>query len=162
MTRPVRVTVLVLLALLWLAAAWSTRDVDSDRPTSSVQVGTGEGPAWTAPHARTLPAVGPGAPGTARDAVPGARASRSHRSTGRLSVTAYCWTGHRTASGVWPRPGMAAGNRWHFGTRLYVEGVGIVTVTDRYGWGTQLDLFKASCAEARRFGRRNLRVSVIR
>jgi len=95
------------------------------------------------------------------------RASRSRVTpvpvTGtRLDVTAYCPTGHRTASGLWPLPGMAAGNRWPFGTRLRVEGIGVVTVQDRYGWGTQLDLFMDSCAAARRFGRQHLSVQVLR
>jgi 3D (Asp-Asp-Asp) domain-containing protein len=57
---------------------------------------------------------------------------------------------------------MAAGNAWPFGTRLHVEGVGVVVVQDRYGWGTQLDLFMDSCAKARAFGRRHLRVEVAR
>ena len=78
-----------------------------------------------------------------------------------LDVTAYCWTGSRTASGLWPEVGMAAGP-WPFGTRLRVEGVGVVTVEDRYGHSTQLDIFVGSCAEARVFGRRSLRVEVQR
>lgn len=80
-----------------------------------------------------------------------------------MSVTAYCWTGNRTASGVWPQMGMAAGP-WPFGTRLHVEGVGVVTVTDRYGWGTELDVYlgREGCQErAREFGRRHLRVEVL-
>jgi 3D (Asp-Asp-Asp) domain-containing protein len=55
---------------------------------------------------------------------------------------------------------MAAGP-WAFGTRLEVEGVGVVTVQDRYGWGTQLDLFGSSEAFCRRFGRRHLSVTVL-
>lgn len=83
-----------------------------------------------------------------------------------LEVTAYCWTGSRTASGVWPERGMAAGNDWEFGTRLRVEGFGEVTITDRYGYGTQLDLFLGhydGCEhDALVFGRRHLHVEVVR
>lgn len=57
---------------------------------------------------------------------------------------------------------MAAGNAWPFGTRLRVEGQGVVVIEDRYGWGTQLDLFMDSCAAARRFGRQRLLVEVVR
>jgi 3D (Asp-Asp-Asp) domain-containing protein len=57
---------------------------------------------------------------------------------------------------------MAAGNRWPFGTRLRVEHVGVVTVTDRIGWGSDLDLYMTSCSEARQFGRRHLTVTVVR
>lgn len=80
----------------------------------------------------------------------------------RLSVTCYTATGHRTASGVWPRVGMAAGNRWPLGTRLRVERVGVVVVTDRIGHGSDLDLFRTSRSACVRFGRQALRVSVVR
>lgn len=82
-----------------------------------------------------------------------------------LSVTAYCQDNHRTASGVWPRRGMAAGNRWPFGTRLRVPGWGVVTITDRIGWGSDLDLFAGTDAGCDRravtWGRRQLRVAVL-
>jgi 3D (Asp-Asp-Asp) domain-containing protein len=81
-----------------------------------------------------------------------------------LSVTAYCWTGHRTASGAWPAVGMAAGNSWPPGTQLAVEAWGVVTVTDRIGHGSQLDLYlgREGCEQkARSFGRQSLRVHVI-
>lgn len=86
-------------------------------------------------------------------------------SSRRLEVTAYCWTGNRTASGAWPRVGMAAGNRWPFGTRLNVETVGVVTITDRIGHGSELDIYlgRDGCERrARAFGRRHLRVEVLR
>jgi 3D (Asp-Asp-Asp) domain-containing protein len=57
---------------------------------------------------------------------------------------------------------MAASNTHPFGTRLLVEGVGEVTVEDRIGWGSDLDLFGPSEAFCRQFGRRHLRVEVIR
>lgn len=79
-----------------------------------------------------------------------------------FEITAYTWTGNRTASGAWPRPGMAAcPRRFQFGSRLHVEGVGVVTCTDRGGAirGNRLDLFVASRSEAIRWGRRKRRVT---
>lgn len=88
--------------------------------------------------------------------------SRYSSGTGSLTdVTCYVWTGHRTASGVWPRVGMAAGNRWPFGTRLRVQRVGIVTITDRIGHSSELDLFFTSLSACLRFGRQQLRVQVL-
>lgn len=78
-----------------------------------------------------------------------------------LSTTCYVATGSRTASGLWPKPGMAAGNRWPLGTRLRVEGIGVVVVQDRIGHGSQLDLFMTSEAACRRFGRQRLAVEVL-
>jgi len=56
---------------------------------------------------------------------------------------------------------MAAGNRWPLGTRLRVEGIGVVVVQDRIGHGSQLDLFMTSEAACRRFGRQRLAVEVL-
>ncbi len=78
-----------------------------------------------------------------------------------LEVTCYTHTGNRTASGAWPRVGMAAGNRWPFGTRLHVEGIGEVTITDRIGHGSELDLFRDTRTECIRFGRQRLLVRVV-
>lgn len=99
------------------------------------------------------------------------RASRSHPRpvlrTHHMDVTAYCSTGNRTASGVWPGPGMAAtlDRSIPFGTRLRVPGFGVVTVTDRVGHGSDLDLYLGSspaCARAARaWGRRHLVVEEI-
>lgn len=118
--------------------------------------------------------TGVAAPRAARP-VPLVRVSPSHPSRSRvvparpipprrdtLNVTCYVATGHRTASGVWPRAGMAAGNRWPFGTRLRVQGVGVVTITDRIGHGSELDLFMTSLHACRQFGRRHLAVEVVR
>jgi 3D (Asp-Asp-Asp) domain-containing protein len=102
------------------------------------------------------------------------RASRSHVrrqlapvvpiNTHLWDVTAYCATGHKTASGRWPVVGMAAtlSRRIPFGTRLRVPGFGVVTVTDRIGHGSELDLYMGSgpaCDRAaRQWGRRHLTV----
>jgi 3D (Asp-Asp-Asp) domain-containing protein len=98
--------------------------------------------------------------------VSAGRAATPQRSR-RWSVTAYCATGHRTASGVWPRIGMAAtlDRSIPFGTRLSVPGIGVVTVTDRIGHGSDLDLYLGSGAAcehaAREWGRRHLTVEVV-
>jgi 3D (Asp-Asp-Asp) domain-containing protein len=77
-----------------------------------------------------------------------------------LDVTCYLATGNRTASGVWPAPGMAAGNRWALGTRLHVQGLGTYTVTDRIGHGSDVDLFFTDRAACLSFGRQHLLVTV--
>jgi 3D (Asp-Asp-Asp) domain-containing protein len=93
----------------------------------------------------------------------GTLASNGTGTGSRLSTTAYCWTGNRTASGLWPQIGMAAGNRWPLGTRLNVEHVGTVVIRDRIGAGSDLDIYlgRDGCEQrARQFGRRHLRVEV--
>lgn len=49
------------------------------------------------------------------------------------TVTAYTWTGQKTASGTWPKEGRTvAGPRWiPFGTRVYIDGIGWRIVEDR-------------------------------
>jgi 3D (Asp-Asp-Asp) domain-containing protein len=60
---------------------------------------------------------------------------------------------------------MAASNLFGFGTRLRVPGIGVVVITDRIGYGSQLDLFFGSdprCEQrAIQFGRRSLLVEVL-
>lgn len=100
------------------------------------------------------------------------RAARTHTRTPQASlgvedVTAYCGTGHRTASGSWPQPGDAAtlDRRIPFGTLLDIPGVGRVVVTDRIGTGSDVDLYMGGPDCARRadtWGRRHLPVTVIR
>ena len=93
--------------------------------------------------------------------------------TGRLrafSVTAYC-TGKVTQSGARVRPGMAAADPrvLPVGSTIRVDGQGkaydgIYTVTDtgREIRGRELDLYIDNCPEAEQFGRRSMRVAVIR
>lgn len=150
----------LLLALLILAA-WVAVLLTLTQPPHVTSAGLGEDPALVVtPGAPPPEADRPAPPVPGRSATP--HTSRSRRVPARLDVTAYCYTGHRTASGLWPREGMAAGNRWPFGTRLRVEHIGVVTVTDRIGWGSDLDLYMSSCAAARRFGRQHLTVEVVR
>jgi 3D (Asp-Asp-Asp) domain-containing protein len=145
-------TRLALALLTFTAAACAVHD---DRPTLSVTAARGYELPPRAPHSsrlhRRTPRPAPTPP--------------QHGPRHLLSVTAYCATGNRTASGAWPQLGMAAGNRWPFGTRLHVEHVGDVVITDRIGWGSELDLYfgaDAGCEQrAARFGRRQLTVTEV-
>lgn len=84
-------------------------------------------------------------------------------SSRKFSITGYCATGNRTASGKVPRPGMVAtlDRRIPFGTRVRIDGVGTFTVEDRIGHSSEFDIFFGSCAEARQFGRKRLRVEIL-
>jgi 3D (Asp-Asp-Asp) domain-containing protein len=87
-----------------------------------------------------------------------------------FSVTAYC-TGRVTQSGARVKAGMAAADPrvLPVGSTIRVDGQGkaydgIYTVTDTGPAirGRELDLYIADCAEAKRFGRRTMRVAVLR
>lgn len=87
----------------------------------------------------------------------------------RFTATAYC-KGAVTASGVWPRTGVAAADQ----TLLPVGSViqvlaelpytGIYTIMDTGPMvqGRHIDIYMWSCTEAVRFGRRSVEVTVIR
>jgi len=93
--------------------------------------------------------------------------------TGRLrefSVTAYC-TGRITQSGARVRAGMAAADPrvLPVGSTIRIDGRGraydgIYTVTDTGAAikGRKLDLYIDDCAEAEQFGRKTMRVALIR
>jgi len=90
------------------------------------------------------------------------------------TVTAYCpckvccgkWSGGPTASGKMPKPGITvAGPRSiPFGTRVWIEGVGVRVVQDRLArkYDGRFDLYFSSHADALRFGKRSLKVRVLR
>lgn len=73
-----------------------------------------------------------------------------------LNVSAYCETGNRTASGVWPAVGHAAADHLPFGTKVTLPDGRILTITDRFGGGysDRLDIFMDSEAACWQFGRR--------
>ena len=88
-------------------------------------------------------------------------------------TTAYTHTGNRTASGLWPEAGMAAvqkrarASNLPFGTKIYVDGYGLVTVQDtgdsgmeRYG-GVWLDLFMETNSECVAWGMRQRNIYVL-
>ena len=90
------------------------------------------------------------------------------------TVTAYCpckvccgqWAGGPTASGKMPVAGITvAGPRSiPFGTRVWIEGVGERVVQDRLArkYDGRFDVFFASHKEALRFGKRSLKVKVLK
>jgi 3D (Asp-Asp-Asp) domain-containing protein len=67
------------------------------------------------------------------------------------------------ANGQQVHHGAAASRLWPLGTRIQHPG-GVVTITDRTGPGTwsQLDIWMSSCDAAVAYGRRTIRVQVIR
>ena len=73
-----------------------------------------------------------------------------------LNVSAYCHTGNRTVSGVWPQVGMAAADHLPFGAKVTLPDGRILTITDRFGGGysDRLDIFMDSEAACWQFGRR--------
>ena len=82
-------------------------------------------------------------------------------------ATAYCLKG-RTASGTGVRRGIVAADRrvLPLGTRIQISAgaySGTYTVADTGGAvkGNILDIWMPSCAEANRFGRRSITVSVL-
>ncbi len=83
------------------------------------------------------------------------------------AVEGMCYSGdpNVTASGGRPIPGetVAAGSGIPFGSRVWIEGVGIRTVNDRGSRITDedLDLVVASRAEAFEWGRQQLRAVVL-
>jgi 3D (Asp-Asp-Asp) domain-containing protein len=84
------------------------------------------------------------------------------------SSTSYspCSSGSVMADGTRTRFGSVASNRHPLGTRIRLIGVRFhgrrtFTVRDRIGSGSELDFWTASCAAARRWGRRRVRYRVI-
>ncbi len=87
-------------------------------------------------------------------------------SKGTFSATAYCLRG-KTSMGHSVRPGIIAADPrvLRLGSKINVQGGGysgtyLVSDTGSRIKGKKLDIWMASCAEARRFGRRNVTVSV--
>ena len=79
-----------------------------------------------------------------------------------MNVSAYCHSGNRTASGVWPQVGHAAADHLPFGTKVTLPDGRILTITDRFGGGydNRLDIFLPTEAECWKFGRQFLRCKV--
>ena len=79
-----------------------------------------------------------------------------------LNCSAYCHSGNRTASGVWPQVGHAAADHLPFGTKVTLPDGRILTITDRFGGGydNRLDIFMNSEQECWQFGRRWLECKI--
>lgn len=79
-----------------------------------------------------------------------------------LNVSAYTHSGNPTASGVWPKVGMAAADHLPFGTKVYLPDGTVVEITDRFGgnFKDKLDLFRDTEDECWKFGRQRLRCRI--
>lgn len=79
-----------------------------------------------------------------------------------LNCSAYCHTGNRTASGVWPQVGMAAADHLPFGSKVTLPDGRVLVITDRFGgsYTDRLDIFMDSEAACWKFGRQWLRCKV--
>ena len=79
-----------------------------------------------------------------------------------MNVSAYTWSGNKTASGVYPQVGMCAADHLPFGAKVTLPNGTVLTVMDRFGGGysDRLDIFMASEAECWQFGRQFLRCKV--
>lgn len=79
-------------------------------------------------------------------------------------VTAYTWTGDKTASGVWPVAGItvAAPRSVPFGTRVWIEGVGPRIVQDRMNrrFPDRWDVYCHGRKTAVEFGRKPLKIVI--
>lgn len=78
-----------------------------------------------------------------------------------MDVTAYCDHG-QMASGKYVYSGAVANNKYPFGTKLEIKGYGKYIVEDRIGWGSELDIYMPNCNKAKQFGRKKLKVRVIK
>jgi 3D (Asp-Asp-Asp) domain-containing protein len=83
-----------------------------------------------------------------------------------VESTAYapCSSGGRMANGQRPHAGAVAMNLLPLGTRIRVSRSPLgrrraFVVSDRIGYGSQLDFWTPSCAKARAWGRRTVRVT---
>src|SRR5436190_22279985 len=78
-----------------------------------------------------------------------------------VSATSYCLRG-TMADGTYTRHGSVANNFLPLGAKIKLlrprsfHGRRYFHVRDRIGWGTQLDLWSPTCAQARRFGRQRV------
>lgn len=81
-----------------------------------------------------------------------------------FNATAYCLRG-RTASGIPVRNGVVAVDPRviPLGTLIYIDGYGRFLAADTGGAikGNRLDIWYGSCAQARKFGRRNVQVGIL-
>lgn len=79
-----------------------------------------------------------------------------------LNCSAYCHSGNRTASGVWPQVGHAAADHLPFGTKVTLPDGTVVVIRDRMGgsYSDRLDLFKETEDDCWKFGRQILRCKI--
>jgi 3D (Asp-Asp-Asp) domain-containing protein len=82
-----------------------------------------------------------------------------------MNASAYSHTGRNTASGIYPYKGAVAVDPRviPIGTRLYIEGYGYAKALDVGSAvkGNKIDLFFETESQARRWGRRPVKVYVL-
>lgn len=82
-----------------------------------------------------------------------------------FNATAYCLKG-RMANGQTVHSGAIAADPrvLPLGTKVYIEGMGSYVVKDTGGAikGNKIDVWLASCSQARKFGRRPLQLTIIK
>ena len=85
------------------------------------------------------------------------------QSLGVWDITAYTWTGNRCANGEYPYEGVCAVNGLPFGTVVYVDGWGFLTVADRGGMDGwyDVDIYLDSEAACWEYGRRAREVWIV-
>jgi len=85
------------------------------------------------------------------------------KSLGVWDITAYTWTGNPCANGEYPYEGLCAVNGLPFGTVIYVDGWGYLTVADRGGMAGwyDVDIYLDSEAACWEYGRRAREVWVV-
>lgn len=84
----------------------------------------------------------------------------------RMNASAYSHTGNNTASGIYPHKGTVAVDPRviPMGTKLYIEGYGYATALDVGSAikGNKIDLFFETKAQALRWGRRPVKVYILK
>jgi 3D (Asp-Asp-Asp) domain-containing protein len=91
--------------------------------------------------------------------------TRVTASTLTVVATGYSPTGHRTATGIWPKRGTVAVDTAiiPFGTRIYIPGYGNGIAQDRGGAirGNRIDLFFSTEKEALQWGKRKVTIRIL-
>lgn len=85
------------------------------------------------------------------------------QSLGVWDITAYTWTGNPCANGEYPYEGVCAVNGLPFGTVIFVDGWGYLTVADRGGMDGwyDVDIYLDSEAACWEYGRRAREVWIV-
>ena len=79
-----------------------------------------------------------------------------------MNVSAYTWSGNKTASGVYPQVGHCAADHLPFGAKVHLPDGRVLTVTDRFGgnYTDRLDIYMDTESECWQFGRQMLRCRI--
>jgi 3D (Asp-Asp-Asp) domain-containing protein len=79
-----------------------------------------------------------------------------------LNISAYTHSGNPTASGVYPKVGMAAADHLPFWSKVTLPDGRVLIITDRFGGGytDRLDVFLDTESECWKWGRKILKCKV--